>query len=600
MTPKKSNPVLLVGIPALVEEAIAPQLVDLGLETLSIPETSDNLDLVPKSQEDNINLIVLDLDHASSNITQEIFDRYSNSNGSIPIILIGSEHEHSKKVKSPSDLFYAYLPANTPPRFILENIKSAIQYVQDNRAIINKSNYFDQITQDLTEIFWIEDLKTNRINYITPSFSKLFKISEEEIYKNPQAFMDRVIPEDRPQLIENYKNLIENKIFIETQYRISLPDSILSIRIKMNPVVDENGNCIRIIGYANDVTESNRIESELIYQAEISKLQIESMPIACLFLDNDFTIMEWNPAAEKMFGYSKSEIIGRSAIGTILDPREKSILMKIRKRFSAGRIDEFNRQNWNLTKDGRKILCEWKNAGIKNSQGVLLGAICMAQDITERTEQENRIKSLLVEKEILLKEVHHRVKNNMTTIASLLNLQAQAASDTQLSDALQDATNRVTSMMIIYEKLFGSKNFKTTGLQGYLESLISEITKIKNSHSISIIQEIENIFLETFQLFPIGIIVNELITNCLKHGFQGRDSGVVQIVGKKLPNNLYQIRISDDGIGIHAKKEDGSKKTGFGLMLIQILTEQLTATLDEQSNEKGTITTVIFPIPQQN
>ena len=197
-----------------------------------------------------------------------------------------------------------------------------------------------------------------------------------------------------------------------------------------------------------------------------------------------------------------------------------------------------------------------------------------AVDITERKLAEEKIKSLLAEKELLLKEVHHRVKNNMYSVKNLLILHAESLNDPVAVNALQDAESRVQCMMVIYDKLYRSDNFKKGSIKDYLPSLIEEITgNFPGRNKIKTDMQIDDFNLEVNILINIGIIVNELLTNIMKYAFAGRDTGTISLTAS-LNNNHVVITIGDDGTGI-PESVDLQNSTGFGLNLVRMITEQI-------------------------
>lgn len=196
------------------------------------------------------------------------------------------------------------------------------------------------------------------------------------------------------------------------------------------------------------------------------------------------------------------------------------------------------------------------------------------ENITERKKAEEEIQSLLKEKEILLREVHHRIKNNMNTISGLLMLQAGSINDQAAISALNDAKNRVQSMMIMYDKLYRSDDYRKMSVKDYLEKFIDEIFLIfENSRNVSIEKDIEDFILDTKILFPLGIIINELITNAFKYAFPGGRHGWIKVSVSR-DSDMVSLSIQDDGVGF----SDGtasSKPGGFGLSLVSALTEQI-------------------------
>lgn len=196
----------------------------------------------------------------------------------------------------------------------------------------------------------------------------------------------------------------------------------------------------------------------------------------------------------------------------------------------------------------------------------------------ERREAEEKIKNLLLEKDILLKEVHHRIKNNMNTINGLLSLQADSLTDPAAVDALKDAESRVQSMMVLYDKLYRSDNFNEVSIKEYLPGLIKEIIdNFLNRKNIQIESSIDDFTLEVQTLVPIGIIVNELLTNTMKYAFTGRERGLIKI-SAELTNGKVVMKIEDDGVGI-PETVTFENSSGFGMQLVGMLTEQINGSI---------------------
>jgi len=217
-----------------------------------------------------------------------------------------------------------------------------------------------------------------------------------------------------------------------------------------------------------------------------------------------------------------------------------------------------------------------------------------AVDITERKLFEEKIKSLLYEKEILLKEVHHRLKNNMFTVKNLLSLKLLSIEEPSAIDALTDTGRIVDCMMMIYDKLFYSDNLKNVSMQDYLSSLIDQIiSSFPERKKISVNTQIDDFDLGVNMLVNMGIITNELLTNIMKHAFTGREHGRITVTSN-MKNNHILYSIEDDGIGIPAAL-DFNNTTGFGLNLVKMITEQLDGTLN-LDRSKGTKFIIEFDI----
>ena len=226
-------------------------------------------------------------------------------------------------------------------------------------------------------------------------------------------------------------------------------------------------------------------------------------------------------------------------------------------------------------------------------KSILLLAI---EDITERKDAEKKIKALLAEKELILKEVHHRIKNSMNTIKSLLTLQAAMLKDPTAIEALTDTESRVQSMMLLYDKLYRSTGYIEISIKDYLFSLIDEIIEnFPNGDSITVQKNMDDFICDAKKLQSIGIIINELLTNIMKYAFLGKENQVNLIeVSVILKNNKASIVIKDNGVGI-PENIDFENSTGFGLTLVRLLTEQIGGTIGIE-RKNGTSVILEFEI----
>ncbi len=222
--------------------------------------------------------------------------------------------------------------------------------------------------------------------------------------------------------------------------------------------------------------------------------------------------------------------------------------------------------------DGAVRWMESYYESIFDSSGYTVITAGTAQDITERKIAEEQIKKLLNEKELLLKEVHHRVKNNINIIMSLLSIQAE--NNPAAAPALKDARVRMQSMGVLYDKLYRSENFNEISVQSYLPPLIDEIIAMFPRRTvISVEKDITEVTLPYKTLSAIGILTNEIITNIIKHAFSGRERGEIKISFSVENGHVIYI-IRDNGIGI-PESVDLSNTPGFGLQLVDMLCKQI-------------------------
>jgi len=234
----------------------------------------------------------------------------------------------------------------------------------------------------------------------------------------------------------------------------------------------------------------------------------------------------------------------------------------------------------------------------------------ISRDITERKAAEGKIRQLLAEKqkqleellaanihiernETLLKEVHHRVKNNMNTVASLLSLQARSLKEPSAITALELAKNRVKSLMVLYEKLYQSSDYSNISIKDYLPALVDEIAgNFPNRQAIKIEKHLDDFVLDAKRLQPLGMIINELLTNIMKYAFTDRETGLI-IVSARMTRGQVSIGVQDNGHGM-PDTVSFQNSTGFGLQLVHALSEQLDG---EIRIERGDGTKVVLEFP---
>jgi two-component sensor histidine kinase len=214
------------------------------------------------------------------------------------------------------------------------------------------------------------------------------------------------------------------------------------------------------------------------------------------------------------------------------------------------------------------------------------------EDISQRKQYEASLERQLQEKTVLLKETHHRIKNNIATVGSLLSLQADASRSAEVSAALQEAMSRLASMRELYEKMLLTDDFGKLPAGDYLDGLAQAVLQLFGAtDSVELATAFDEVEMSAKQLFPLGIIVNELITNALKYAFAGRAGPRLELALKQHADGL-RLLVSDNGAGLPARF-DPEKTDGFGLMLVRMLCSQLKATLSVRS-ECGTAFVIDF------
>ncbi len=247
-----------------------------------------------------------------------------------------------------------------------------------------------------------------------------------------------------------------------------------------------------------------------------------------------------------------------------------------------------------LCKDGSTVWTEVRVKFLRDPQGVAQGLVGVTRDISQKKKAEAEINASLKEKEILLKEVHHRVKNNLQIISGLLNLQAQHITDPGAKEVYKESQNRVITMGLIHEELYQSKDLAQVDFAAYIQNLSSNLFASygKEHGNVDLVLDAEHVDMIVDTAIPCGLIVNELISNSLKHAFPMEKAGEVRVNFHSTGGGVYQLSVADSGVGLPAGF-DFSRTKSLGLQLVTVMTELLGGTI-ELNQDCGTKFTITF------
>jgi PAS domain S-box-containing protein len=310
------------------------------------------------------------------------------------------------------------------------------------------------------------------------------------------------------------------------------------------------------------LAENTALKNELYYRAIF-----ENTGTSMLMIDEDMTISRVNSQVEILTGYPKEEIEGKKKWTDFAIEEEIERINELRND-PEKRPNEYETKGIDKNGDIKDLLVSVVTIPGTKKQLVSL------MDITERKTAENQIKSSLNEKNILLKEIHHRVKNNMQIISSLLSLQTKFVNDEEALDILKESQNRVRSMAIIHEKLYQSKDISQINFGDYIQSLVYNLFYSYNANNTDIkpVYNVEDLNLNIDTAVPCGLIISELVSNSLKYAFPTKKSGEI-LISLKFKDGKYQLIVRDNGVGM--PEFDVDKLDSLGLLLVFNLTEQL-------------------------
>lgn len=458
-----------------------------------------------------------------------------------------------------------------------EKYKTLFDLSPDYVLVVDPDGFVLDINQRLNE-----DIALSKEECIGKDINEVFKsFTDDSIFK--EDFLDKFLVRDQNKPME---------------IKILQGREVGYLEMHHAPIMKE-GKIFAIQIIFRNITQRKNAEKALIESRErLSDVNayletiINASPFAIvdLYLDGRVNSL-WNPAAEKIFGWKSEDVFGKHL--PFLNGKNCEKFQYIMQR-SLSNESKSDVELECARKNGEMIHTMMATAPLLNADGNIQGVLATFVDISDMVAAENQIMASLEEKEVLLREIHHRVKNNLQIISSLMNLQSEYTQEPEILKMFQESKNRIRSMALIHEKLYQSKDLAHIDFVEYLKSLVDMLLGFyrEKSNNINVNLKCGEINLEIDTAISMGLIVNELLSNCFKHAFPGQKSGEISITLFKSGQN-YLLEVADNGVGI-PDGLDIKKTDSLGLLIVHTLTLQLKGTL-KHFNGEGTKFRLSFP-----
>ena len=360
------------------------------------------------------------------------------------------------------------------------------------------------------------------------------------------------------------------------------------------PIVSQDGTANQVLGIATDITAHKQAESALRRSEERFRQIAESIrEVFWITEPRDNKLVYISPAYEEIWGRPCGTLseMSRTWLDTI-HPEDHERLIEATATVQAG--GDYDLEYRIVRPDGEVRWVRDRAFPITNESGEVYRVAGVVDDVTERKQALEQMTTSLHEKEVMLKEIHHRVKNNMQVITSLLNLQSRTIMDEQALSVFQDSQNRVKSMALIHETLYQSKDLSRINFAEYLQKLVAHVSRSYpiRPDAVKINANVDDVSLPIDTAVPCGLIINELASNSLKYAFPADTRGEVNITFGHADAH-YVLRVSDTGVGLPADF-DPERGKSLGMKLVRMLTDQLCGEL-ERRNGVGTTFEIKFP-----
>ena len=428
-------------------------------------------------------------------------------------------------------------------------------------------------------------------------------------------------PDDRPRAFAAWQDAVKGKAPYDLEYRVRRSDGEYEwFKVIGRPIRDEAGRIVRWFGTALNIETLKRVEASLqnalaetdLLLAQIGverqrlKTILHQLPSGVLIAEAPSGRVTYaNKYALEIYGPDYPRGGAETYLekwqpyypnGQPFDFDRLPMVRALRGQTTTGEEIRFRKHG-----EGEWVDLEANGAPILDRKGRVVEGMVTLIDITDRKKREvelrdsaARIQASLKEKEILLKEIHHRVKNNMQVISSLISLQADELRSTSMENTFKELSHRVQSMAMVHEKLYQSGDLARVDFADYVRSLLDYLWRAYGTASsgIRLVMDLEPVFLSIISAVPCGLILNELVTNAIKHAFSGRAEGEITVSLRGDANSRICLRVSDNGIGL-PEGFDWKQSPSLGLRLVRMLSGQLRAEA-EASRGEGTEFAITF------
>ncbi len=466
---------------------------------------------------------------------------------------------------------------------------------------------FDMILQSLPDAVMAVD-REGRVIAWNDQMTRLTGIGREGIvgrgkyeyaiplYGERKPILIDLVGADDPETEGRYLRFIKNRsaLYSEGYAPNAYGGTGAYLSGTASPLFDTSGEWIGAIEIIRDITELKRIETELKDSELHFRLLVENIQFGISLIDRDYNLIWTNPAQSRMF--DKTGDMARA--GKCYQENEKRASVCPHcpgtRAMATGKVHSV--ETIGVRDDGSGFNARVTAFPYYASGGELTGFIEIVEDITERVKSEILLKESLAEKETLLHEVHHRVKNNLQLIISLLTLQADENSDQRLREQFLLAINRIQSISSIHENLYLTGDFSRIDFADYITSISRQLLQAYalEEERPRIIWDLQPVYLDIVRAVPCGLIVNEILTNALKYAFPAGWKGDPEIrLSLSEDSETITLSIADNGAGggMNRNREKDSKT--LGMTLVSILSKQLKGEYLIR-NEKGTSFSIRF------
>ena len=610
----RKHTLLLVEDEALIALAQERLLTSLGYSVIRAPSGEKALEIAGEHQE--IDLVLMDIDLGRGMDGTEAAKAILELR-ELPIVFLTSHSEKSMVDKVKDITRYGYVLKSSGEFVLAETIEMAFDLFASHRSLQVENEQHRKTREILAEnTVFLEstfeaiqdgvsvldtDLAVRHVNGIMEKwYPRQLPLEGKKCY---EVYHDRSTPCDNCPTIRSIETGAVERSIVPG----AAGSPVKWIELFAFPMKEaETGAVTGVVEYVRDITDREESAQRLRAserRSEERRRYLEALlgaaPVAVVTLEPGNRVVEWNREAEELFGYTGEEARGRE-LDELVARESETVRQDARdntRRVISGEVLE-QVEGIRYRKDGSPVHVVVSAARI-DMDGEAIGAVVTYKDISRRKAAEaalqrerDEVRQLLEQQKLLVKEVHHRIKNDMAFVRSLLSLQSHRAGSKDVADSLREASDRVSVMSRVYERMYLAMDFRNVDGKALIEGLVEDLRASSIPPGVAISVESEEFSLPARQSVSLGIILNELVSNSVKYAFHGEDSHRVEVTLCRVEDHMVRLSVRDNGDGLPEQVLGGEEK-GYGLTIVAALVEQHDGTLQMQ-NDGGAVVSVLF------
>jgi len=578
--------ILLVEDESIVALGEKYALENLGYEV----ETAESGEAALRAfaEDPGFDLVLMDIDLGLGMDGPEAAERILGMRD-LPVVFCSSHTEPEVVEKTERIASYGYIVKGSNYTAYDASIKMALRLFEANRLVRGSearestaNKMFQAVLDSIPQYICWKDRdsvflgcnKNHSDLFGLPDTASIRGKTDWDLHRGDRAGIQKFIDDDRAVMESGSPRY---RIIEEAAY----PDgSRRWLETNKVPLRDAEGRVYGIMIAYSDITERKRIEDELAYERALLSALMEGSSDKIYFKDRMSRFIRCGRAMASSLGLSgPEEMVGKTDFDYFRREHAEEAFADEARIMRTGLPISKEERVMPMGRPDSWVLVE--KMPLRDDSGKIVGTFGITRDITARKLAEEKIhallaekEGLLAEKELLLHEIHHRMKNNLGSVASLLSIYASRMERPEAAEALKDASGRIQGMTVLYDQLYRSSNFASSPFREYAAALVGRaIASQSKGREIAVEYAIGDFSLPISVVQPLGLILNELATNSAKYAFEGREGGRIRLAAALGPERL-ELSFEDDGAGI-PEGADGAGAAGFGLTLVENLARQL-------------------------